>query len=102
MSGRAGGVPAARRAAGRVGSELRIRAAEERLRQMGLEAEAPVFAAHDLEPALDARARGLWQGKALSKAYAATRQKLSVAEIGALDGHAVQHQDLEDGRTAIR
>ncbi len=33
---------------------------------------------------------------------AATRQQVSVAEIGALDGHVVQHQHLEDGRTAIR
>ena len=38
---------------------------------------------------------------------AATRQQVSVAEIGALDGHATQHQvmshqDPEDGRIAIR
>ena len=37
----------------------------------------------------------------------ATRQQVSVAEIGALDGHAMQHhgkqhQNPEDGRIAIR
>ncbi len=33
---------------------------------------------------------------------AATRQQVSVAEMAALDGHARQHQDPEDGRIAIR
>jgi len=50
--------------------------ARERLRRLGLESTAPVFTATDLDAELDAKARGLWQGEALTQGYLHTRQKL--------------------------
>jgi phenylacetic acid degradation operon negative regulatory protein len=50
--------------------------ARERLHRLGLENSAPVFIATDLDADLDAQARGLWQGQALTDAYIQTRQKL--------------------------
>lgn len=84
-----------------VGGAAAIR---ERLRQLGLEPEAPVFAAHELEPALDARARGLWQGKTLSKAYAQTRQKLEhwQARSHKLEPEAAARESYLLGNDAIR
>ncbi len=51
-------------------------AIRERLYPLGLDAQAPVFAAHDLDAVRDKAARGLWQGKRLNKAYDDTRQRL--------------------------
>jgi len=51
-------------------------AIRERLRQLDLPAEIPVFAAMDFDPALEARARALWDGKALDAAYARTQRAL--------------------------
>ena len=48
----------------------------ERLHRLGLERAAPVFNATDLDAELDARARTLWQGQALTQGYVQTRQKL--------------------------
>jgi len=56
-----------------VGGAATIR---QRLTGLGLATQAPVFAATELDPALDARARGLWQGMTMSAAYARTRHKL--------------------------
>ena len=46
----------------------------ERLARLGV--DALVFLASELDPARDARARGLWDGKALTRGYVATREKL--------------------------
>lgn len=51
-------------------------AARERLHRLGLEEQAPVFTATDLAPELDAQARALWQGQALTQGYVQTRAKL--------------------------
>ena len=45
--------------------------------------DAPVFAATQLDASLEARARGLWQGKALSQAYVQTRHQLQAWLDGA-------------------
>jgi phenylacetic acid degradation operon negative regulatory protein len=47
-----------------------------RLHKLGLPSDVPVFIASGLDPALEARARGLWHGKALNKGYQQGRQKL--------------------------
>jgi phenylacetic acid degradation operon negative regulatory protein len=47
-----------------------------RLRGLGLESAAAVFVANGFDPERDARARGLWDGKALDRTYRSTRQKL--------------------------
>lgn len=56
----AGGVPAARSA----------------LRELGLEASALVARLEELEPAAERRARSLWDGRALERAYLETRRAL--------------------------
>jgi phenylacetic acid degradation operon negative regulatory protein len=78
--------------------------ARERLRKLGLELEVPVFAATDLDPALEARARGLWQGKALSKAYTQTRQKLEdwLAQAHDLEPEVAARECYLLGNEAIR
>lgn len=48
----------------------------ERLAKLGVEAEAPVFLASELDPAREKRARALWDGRALTRAYRQTRQQL--------------------------
>jgi phenylacetic acid degradation operon negative regulatory protein len=48
-----------------------------RLRALGLGAEAPIFAVHELDPETDARARGLWDGGALCRGYRETRDDLA-------------------------
>lgn len=50
--------------------------ARHRLQQLGLEADAHVFVAHDLASELDQRARQLWAGKHLDQHYEHTRHKL--------------------------
>ncbi len=47
-----------------------------RLHGLGLEPAAAVFVASELDPDRDARARGLWDGKALDGNYRSTRRKL--------------------------
>jgi phenylacetic acid degradation operon negative regulatory protein len=78
--------------------------ARERLRKLGLELEVPVFAATDLDPALEARARGLWQGKALNKAYTQTRQKLEawLAQAHDLEPEVAARESYLLGNEAIR
>jgi len=78
--------------------------ARERLRKLGLELDAPVFAATDLDPALEARARGLWQGKTLNKAYTQTRQKLEtwLAQADDLEPEVAARECYLLGNEAIR
>jgi phenylacetic acid degradation operon negative regulatory protein len=48
----------------------------ERLHRLGLQEDAAVFLASELDAAREARARALWDGKALTKSYGRTRQQL--------------------------
>lgn len=79
-------------------------AIRERLHKLGLEAEAPVFAATALDPELDARARTLWQGEALSKAYRQTREKLEawMAHAPELEPEVAARECYLLGNEAIR
>jgi phenylacetic acid degradation operon negative regulatory protein len=79
-------------------------AIRERLRKLGLEADAPVFAATDLAPELDARARSLWHGEALNKAYRQTRQKLELwmANAHGLEPEVAARESYLLGNDAIR
>lgn len=76
----------------------------ERLRKLGLELDAPVFAATDLPPELDARARTLWQGEALNSAYRQTRQKLQawLARADELEPEVAARECYLLGNEAIR
>ncbi|MBI3154412.1 MAG: PaaX family transcriptional regulator [Burkholderiales bacterium] len=51
-------------------------AVRERLARLGLDGDAAVFLARDLDPLRDKRARALWDGAALNRGYRATRQRL--------------------------
>jgi phenylacetic acid degradation operon negative regulatory protein len=53
-----------------------VDAVRERLHKLGLDADASVFSASQLDTQRDARARTLWNGKALTKSYIALRQRL--------------------------
>lgn len=76
----------------------------ERLRHLGLPDQAPVFAAHDLDPAMDARARTLWQGQALSAAYAQTMHTLAawLARAHELEPEVAARESYLLGNEAIR
>lgn len=79
-------------------------AIRERLLKLGLEAGAPVFAASDLDPALEAQARTLWLGDELSKAYAQTRHKLEawLAQSAELEPDVAARECYLLGNEAIR
>jgi phenylacetic acid degradation operon negative regulatory protein len=51
-------------------------AVRERLARLGLDGGSAAFAARDLDPARERRARALWDGAALNRGYRATRQRL--------------------------
>lgn len=76
----------------------------ERLRGLGLAPDAPVFAATELDPALDARARGLWQGKTINTAYARTRHKLQawLTRAHELEPEVAARESYLLGNDAIR
>jgi phenylacetic acid degradation operon negative regulatory protein len=76
----------------------------ERLRHLGLPPEAPVFIATDLEAALDAHARTLWQGQALSHAYVATQRQLEtwMARADELEPEVAARESYLLGNDAIR
>jgi len=48
----------------------------ERLHKLGLQEDAAVFLVGEFDPAREARARDLWNGKALTKSYKKTREQL--------------------------
>ena len=50
------------------------------LRTLGLEATAPIFVVRELEPALEARARGLWDTDGLRAEYRELRSALATSE----------------------
>lgn len=51
-------------------------AVRERLARLGLDRDAAVFVARDLDPVREQRARKLWDGAALNRGYRVTRQRL--------------------------
>jgi phenylacetic acid degradation operon negative regulatory protein len=53
-----------------------VAAARERLQRLGLDAAATVFLAQQFDADHEARARRLWDGAALNRAYRATRRRL--------------------------
>jgi len=74
------------------------------LRALGLEPKALVFALGQLDPAADARARSLWDGSALCRAYRATRAELaqSTARLERAAGHDAMIESFLLGGRAIR
>ena len=79
-----------------------VRGVRERLGKLGV--DAPVFLASELDPARDAQASSLWDGKALTKHYVATREKLErwLAKAGSLGLEAAARESLLLGSAAIR
>lgn len=79
-------------------------AARARLYKLGLDPTAPVFSAHDLDPAREKAARQLWDGKALTASYQATRQKLQawMAHADQLDTEVAARECYLLGNEAIR
>ncbi|MFZ4550926.1 MAG: PaaX family transcriptional regulator C-terminal domain-containing protein [Aquabacterium sp.] len=76
----------------------------ERLHRLGLEADAPVFAASDLPSELDQRARQLWQSSALTQGYIQTRKKLEdwLARSDKLEPDVAARECYLLGNEAIR
>jgi len=76
----------------------------ERLHTLGLQEDAAVFLASELDPARDTRARALWNGKALTRSYRQTRQQLDKwrQRAGRLDPEAAARESFLLGNDAIR
>lgn len=76
----------------------------ERLHKLGLEAEAAVFLAGELDPARELRARALWDGKALTTSYRQTRQQLEkwLAAAAGLEPEVAARESFLLGSEAIR
>ena len=76
----------------------------ERLCKLGLDAQAPVFSAHDLDPIREQLARRLWKGELLNASYRQTREKLEAwmqrAEL--LDLDTAARESFLLGNDAIR
>lgn len=79
-------------------------AIRERLYPLGLDTQAPVFAATDLDPARDKAARALWNGKRLNKAYRDTRQRLQtwMDQAHTLEPDVAARESYLLGNDAIR
>lgn len=78
-------------------------AVRERLVRLGLDGDAAVFVARDLDPAREQRARALWDGAALNRAYRATRQRLErwLARAGRLPLADAARESFTLGHDAI-
>jgi phenylacetic acid degradation operon negative regulatory protein len=78
--------------------------ARERLGKLGLEEGVPVFTATNLAPELEALARGLWHGEALSQAYVQTQRKLEawMTNASELDLETAAREAYLLGHEAIR
>ncbi|MEK6669655.1 MAG: PaaX family transcriptional regulator C-terminal domain-containing protein [Pseudomonadota bacterium] len=78
--------------------------ARERLHKLGLDAEAPVFVASDLDANLDRRARHLWRTTERNQAYVRTQQQLTqwLAQAHQLDTEAAARESYLLGNEAIR
>lgn len=78
--------------------------ARERLHKLGLDVEAPVFVASELDPKLDRRARQLWRTAERNQAYARTQQQLTqwLSQAPALDVETAARESYLLGNEAIR
>lgn len=74
----------------------------DRLAKLGV--DAPVFRASELDPAREARARGLWDGKALTRQYVATAARLEswLEKVDSLGDEAAARESFLLGSAAIR
>jgi phenylacetic acid degradation operon negative regulatory protein len=81
-----------------------VEIARTRLRRLGLEEAAAIFIATGFDPSREARARGLWDGKALTRNYRATRQKLErwLAGAASLRPDVAAREAFLIGNDAIR
>lgn len=76
----------------------------ERLYKLGLEPEALVFVVSSLDAERERRARGLWDGEQLAKAYVEWRQRIEQWRVRArrLDRTVAARESFELGNDAIR
>jgi len=76
----------------------------ERLHKLGLEHSAAVFIATQFDPKREARARGLWDGDALTQTYRATRLELEqwIAHAATLEPETAAREAYLLGNAAIR
>jgi phenylacetic acid degradation operon negative regulatory protein len=76
----------------------------DRLYTLGLDAEAAVFGVPSFDTERETRVRELWNGKALTKSYVQTRERLEkwLLRARALDLHAAARESFLLGDSAIR
>jgi phenylacetic acid degradation operon negative regulatory protein len=76
----------------------------ERLHKLGLQEDAAVFLVRELDPAREARARALWNGKALTKSYKKTRQQIEKwrQRASELEPEVAARESFLLGNAAIR
>ena len=81
-----------------------VAAVRERLHKLGLDPAAAVFLAAEFDAARDARARALWDGRALTKSYRQTRQQLEkwLKQAPALEPDVAARESFLIGSSAIR
>lgn len=81
-----------------------VEGVRERLLKLGLEPEAAVFVLEDLDEEREARARGLWKGKALTRSYQQWRQRLErwLASSRGLELDVAARESFLLGNDAIR
>lgn len=81
-----------------------VTAVRERLYKLGLEQEAAVFVAHDLDAGREQRARTLWDGEQLSRRYCDMRTRLEewLAHAGELEPDVAARESFLLGNEAIR
>jgi phenylacetic acid degradation operon negative regulatory protein len=81
-----------------------VESVRERLYGLGLEREASVFSAGSFEPQVEARVRGLWDGKALTLSYQRTRAELEgwLARASHLEPDVAARESFLLGGRAIR
>lgn len=76
----------------------------ERLAKLGVEPGAPVFLASEVDAAREQRARALWDGKSLTRAYRQTRHQLEkwLARASDLEPEVAARESFLLGNEAIR
>jgi phenylacetic acid degradation operon negative regulatory protein len=81
-----------------------VAAVRERLYKLGLDAAAAVFLATDFDAERDARARSLWDGKALTRSYRKTREQLEkwLQQADTLEADVAARESFLVGGAAIR
>ncbi len=81
-----------------------VAAVRERLLKLGLDPEAAVFVANNFDPAREARAERLWNGRTLTKSYVLMRQQLEawLARAPELELEVAARESFLLGNKAIR